>query len=135
MSKTYIADLSAMAILYNYQCDRTGVIRSEKIIEFTNAINNILKEDSEYKVINLREYNDIKVYYTSQDEEGNQYTILDPDADIDKAKSWYLETLPSEIIMASKEEEPLGTIGLKLVDGRFVRSDAKIRTRVKDYSN
>ena len=134
MGKTYVADISAMAILYNYYCDKTGMISNDKILEFTDEINRNLKEGNEFKVINVKEYTDITLYYTSRDEFGNNYVILDPNADIDKAKSWYIDTLPLDIIAASQQDNALDTIGLGLENDRFIRKDMNVRKLVKDYN-
>jgi len=47
------------------------------------------------------------------------YFVIYPEADIEKAKSYHIGTLPLDVLIAAEKENALAVIGLKLIDGKF----------------
>lgn len=119
--RTDETDIVAMALLYRNQCDGTGILSYEKALEYDRVINANLDVMNSPCGISDREETDNRLYFTSTDANGDLFAIINPSADLDKARSWHIGCLPVDVIVASQMPNALDVIGLELVDGRFLQ--------------
>ena len=129
--RTYETDIVAMALLYVNECDGTGLLLYDKIIEFDNIINENLDEMNSSCGIGIRmeNDNDNRLYFIAKDEYGNRYAIINPNANLKKAKEWHLGTLPLDVIIASQKSNALSVIGLELENGHFKKKQNKVKKK------
>ena len=129
--RTYESDVVTMALLYVNECDETGLLLYDKIIEFDNIINENLDEmNSSCRIgIRMENDNDNRLYFIEKDEDGNRYAIINPNVNIEKAKELHLGTLPLDVIVASQKPYALSVIGLELENGHFKKKQNKVKKK------
>lgn len=121
MAKLYEEDAYSLGLLYAYlYSDRIMVLRDD-LIRFHELIEDDLKEssvsDMNIFLCNLGE----EIYFPVEGKNNDVYYMLKHDFDLKRAKSYYIGTLPIEILMASQKENVLNSIDLTKKDGHIVR--------------
>lgn len=115
--RTYETDIAAMALLYRYQCDGSMMLSYDKIEKFDEVINKNLDGMNSSCGIGVRYEEEPELYFTIVDENGKKYAVMNKTADINKARSYHIGVLPTDIIIASQMPNALEIIGLKLDKG------------------
>ena len=118
-------DAITIALLYNYKATSDMILSAEKVDEFDKIIDENLEEMNSPASVYPLDYSKL-IYFTSWDENGNQYFILKPDFDEEKAWEEYIYRRHS-VEMASKKENALDSLGLKLSDGKIHLKGTKQR--------
>lgn len=71
------------------------------------------------------------IYFKSYDENGNWYCILKPNFNREQMEINYMYKIPIDVIRASKNENALDVLGLKLEDNKIVKKE---KNKVKSMS-
>lgn len=122
-SRIFIQDTTTLALLYNYEATRGMLLAVEKIKEFDRIVDdNLEKMNSNVNMVYPLDYSKL-IYFTSFDEEGNTYCILKPDFDEEQARIKYIYRSPYDAIKASKMENALAVLGLKLEDNKIIKKE------------
>ncbi len=118
MNTVCIEDATALALIYNYEATHSisKMLRHSQIQKFAEAINFNLQQLS--KEIWPMEDAD-SIYFNSQDEDGNWYSILKPDLDIEKVKHSYIDTGSFYLWVASQMPNALEKINIESVNGKM----------------
>lgn len=120
-------DTITIALLYNFIATRDMILSSEKINEFDEIVDSNLEEmNSKANFIYPLDYSKL-IYFTSWDEVGNQYFILKPEFDLEKAMTDYIYNRPYDITIATQKENALDSLGLKLENGKIKSKEDKVR--------
>ena len=117
---TIFSDVVVMALLFNRDVNKlVTMISYEKVKNFDDIINKNL-DDFNIKISYpfLREETS-KFYFYATDEDGKKYLVMNPEADIESARSYHIGTLPVDILVAAEKNNALAAIGLQLIDGKF----------------
>ena len=115
-SRIYMEDTVTIALLYNFDATGSMMLSLDKIKEFDCKIDdNLEKMSSKVNMIYPIDYSKL-IYFTSYDEKGNWY---------------YMCKIPIDVIRASKKENALDVLGLKLEDNKIVKKE---KNKVKSMS-
>lgn len=126
--RTYFEDSASLALLYNYDATNgIGMMLSyNKIKKFDNIINiNLDSMNSQLSYIGSCNPENL-IYFYSKDEEQKEYLILRPDIDLEKARNYYIGSIPLDLLIASQKENALNSIGLKLENRKIVKLHEEI---------
>lgn len=122
-------DTTTIALLYNYIANGDMLLSAEKVDEFDEIVDNNLEEmDSKANLVYPIDYSKL-IYFTSWDEVGNQFYILKPGFNEEKAMIDYLYNRPFDITKATQCENALDSLGLKLQEGKFIPKANKVRKK------
>lgn len=125
--KIFKEDTTTIALLYNYLANRDMLLSAEKVDEFDEMVDVNLEEiDSKANMVYPVDYSKL-IYFTSWDENGNQFYILKPNFDVEKAMADYLYNRSLDITKATQKENSLTSLGLKLEDGQIKPKENKVR--------
>ena len=115
--RTKFEDIASMALLYTNRVTDNKIISYDKVMVFDRVINENL--DAMGSEINpfLSYEEESRLFFTTTDETGKVYLVINPDADLKAAQSYHIGCLPLDVILASQMENALNVIGLQLVDG------------------
>lgn len=120
-SKLFIQDSTTIALLYNYKATGSMMLSSDKVKLFDAIIDsNLEKMDSKVNMVYPIDYSTL-IYFNSYDENENEYCILNPNFNEEKAIIKYIYRTPYDIIRASQQENALEVLNLELVDGKIVK--------------
>jgi len=130
-SRIYMEDTVTIALLYNFDATGSMMLSLDKIKEFDCKIDGNLEEmSSKVNMIYPIDYSKL-IYFTSYDEKGNWYYILKQDFDREQTEIDYMCKIPIDVIRASKRENALDVLGLKLEDNKIVKKE---KNKVKSMS-
>ena len=130
-SRIYMEDTVTIALLYNFDATGSMMLSLDKIKEFDCKIDGNLEEmSSKVNMIYPIDYSKL-IYFTSYDEKGNWYYILKQDFDREQTEIYYMCKIPIDVIRASKRENALDVLGLKLEDNKIVKKE---KNKVKSMS-
>ena len=123
--RTYMSDITAMALLYRKEYCGTTMILYDKVIEFDRVINENLEEMNSSCGIGLRCVSEdtTNLYFMATDEEGRLYAVIDPNANLRRAWDWHIVLLPSDVIKASYRDNALNVIGLQNKNDKICQID------------
>ena len=120
-----------IALLYNYMATRDLILSAEKIEAFDKMVDANL-EQMNIKLNTVCKFDPSKLlYFTSWDEMGNQYYILKPDFNAEKAIFDYIYQRPVAVEKSTQKENALDLLGLKLENGDIKTKEVKVRRLVK----
>ena len=126
-TRIFKEDAITIALLYNYMATRDMLLSAEKVNEFDRIVDANLEEKNSKANIAYPLDNTKLIYFTSWDEVGNQYYILKPDFDEEKAIENYIYRRHYDVTIASQKENALDLLGLKLEDGKIQIKKNKVR--------
>ena len=126
----YKEDTTTIALLYNYMATRDMLLSAEKIDEFDKIVDSNLEEMNIKLMVYQLDPSKL-IYFTSWDEYGNQYYILKPNFDAERAVMDYIYQRPFAIQKATQKENALDLLGLKLENGDIKTKEVKVRRLVK----
>ena len=130
--RTYMADITAMALLYRKEYCGTTMILYDKVKDYDRIINEYLEEIGSCCGIGLRCINEdtTNMYFMATDEEGNLYAVINPNANLKKAWDWHIGLLPSDIIKASYEENAFNAIDLQYKDDKICQISFNNKSKI-----
>lgn len=131
--RTYESDIIAMALLYRKQYVGTDMLSYDKALEFDAIINENLDNMNSKLSIGPKCDRTSELYRLLQDENGNVYAVINPNADLEKAWELHIGCLPIDIIIAAHQENALKTIGLRRMDSWLVKQEQP-KTKRKQLS-
>ena len=119
--RTYLADITAMALLYRKTYVGSTMISYDKIKYFDRVINENLDQMNSSCGIGIRNSLDDNsdLFFFATAEDGNVYAVIDPRADLQEAWSYHIGCLPTDVVIASQQNNALQTIGLRLENGQM----------------
>lgn len=135
-SKIFIQDTTPLALIYNYEATRGMLLALDKIKEFDHIVDeNLEKINSKVNRVYPQDYSKL-IYFTSFDEKGNEYCILKPDFDEEQVRINYIYRVPYDVIKASKMENALDVLGLRLEDNKIIKKEKnKVKSMSLDYKD
>lgn len=118
MNTVCIEDATTLALIYNYEATHSisMMLKHNQIKDFVEAINFNLQQLGK-EIWPIQDLG--LIYFNSQDEEGNWYSILKPDLDIEKVKYNYVYKGSFELWQASQMPNALEKINIESVDGKM----------------
>lgn len=118
MNTVCIEDATTLALIYNYEATHSisMMLKHSQIKNFAEAINFNLQQMG--KEIWPIEGLDL-IYFNSQDEDGNWYSILKPDFDIEKVKYSYVYAGSFDLWQSSQLPNALEKINIEFVNGKM----------------
>ncbi len=116
MNTICIEDATILALIYNYEATHSisMMLKHSQIKDFAEAINFNLQQLG--KEIWPMEDTSL-IYFNSQDDDGNWYSILKPGLDIEKVK--YSYTGSFDLWQASQMPNALEKINIEIEDGKM----------------
>lgn len=137
--RTYIADSVAIALLYRKQNVGSDILSYEKACLFDDIINDNLDAMNSDCGIGIRYscYEESKLFVIMTDENGKQYAVINPSADLKDAWSTHVGYLPLDVVIASHMDNALAAIDLEKsfdpVTGKhsIVQKDTNLPDKVK----
>lgn len=125
--RTYMSDITAMALLFRKEYCGTSMILYDKVKEFDRIINEYLENKNSSCGIGVRCISEdtSSMYFMATDEEDKLYAVINPTADLKKAWDWHVNLLPSDVLSVAYEENALNAIGLQTKDGKICQMDIK----------
>ena len=130
-SKIFIQDSATLALIYNYDATGSKMLSLSKIEAFDSKIDSNLEEmNSKVNMVYPLDYSKL-IYFKSYDENGNWYCILKPNFNREQMEINYMYKIPIDVIRASKNENALDVLGLKLEDNKIVKKE---KNKVKSMS-
>ena len=130
-SRIFIQDTTTLALIYNYEATRGMLLALDKIKEFDHIVDeNLEKMNSKVNMVYPLDYSKL-IYFKSYDENGNWYCILKPNFNREQMEINYMYKIPIDVIRASKNENALDVLGLKLEDNKIVKKE---KNKVKSMS-
>lgn len=135
-SRIFIQDITTLALIYNYEATRGMLLALDKIKEFDHIVDeNLEKMNSKVNMVYPLDYSKL-IYFTSFDQKGNEYCILKPDFDEEQARINYIYRAPYDVIKASKMENALDVLGLRLEDNKIIKKEKnKVKSMSLDYKD
>lgn len=134
-SRIFIQDTTTLALLYNYEATRGMLLSLDKIRAFDNIVdNNLEKMNSGVNMVHPLDYSRL-IYFTSCDENGNEYCILKPDFSEEQARIEYIYRTPYDVIRASQQENALEILHLKLENGKIVKKAKNINLGISNANS
>ena len=113
-SRIFIQDSATLALIYNYDATGSKMLSLSKIEAFDSKIDSNLEEmNSKVNMVYPLDYSKL-IYFKSYDENGNWYCILKPNFNREQMEINYMYKIPIDVIRASKNENALDVLGLKL---------------------
>lgn len=120
-------DTTTIALLYNYMATRDMLLSAETIDAFDEIVDFNL-EHMNVKINMVYPLDTSKlIYFTSWDEMGNQFYILKPGFNEEKAIVDYVYQRPLAITKATQKENALDILGLKLENFDIKTKQEKVR--------
>ena len=114
-SRIFIQDSATLALIYNYDATGSKMLSLSKIEAFDSKIDSNLEEmNSKVNMVYPLDYSKL-IYFKSYDENGNWYCILKPNFNREQMEINYMYKIPIDVIRASKNENALDVLGLKLI--------------------
>lgn len=111
-------DATTLALIYNYEATHSisMMLKHSQIKDFAEEINLNLQQLGKeiWPIENL----DL-IYFNSQDEDGNWYSILKPGLDIEDVKHNYVYRGSLELWQASTMPNALGKLNIEFVNGKM----------------
>lgn len=130
-SRIFIQDSATLALIYNYDATGSKILSLSKIEAFDSKIDRNLEEmNSKVNMVYPLDYSKL-IYFKSYDENGNWYCILKPNFNREQMEINYMYKIPIDVIRASKNENALDVLGLKLEDNKIVKKE---KNKVKSMS-
>ncbi len=122
MGRVYIEDVTTIALIYNYEAtgSHSMMLSHDMIHNYAQVIDDNLDEmGSDFNGVHPLDFSSC-IYFNTQDENGDWYSVLKPDVDIEKAKEEYIYGRSFDLELASKKENALLLLGIKM-DGLLMK--------------
>lgn len=98
MGNVYIEDITSIALIYNYEATHSDsmMLPHNMVQAYAQMIDtNLNAMGSNFNGVYPLDYSKL-IYFNTQDENGNWYSILKPGVDIEMAKDIYIYTEESQ---------------------------------------
>lgn len=129
MGRVYIEDVTSIALLYNYRATNSisMMLSQAKIKEYAQMIGfNLDEMESDFSRVYPVDYSKL-IYFNAQDENGNWYSILKPDIDIEVSEDVYERQLlyTPDLYKAATMENALAALDIEFVDNKMQKIEHK----------
>ena len=123
MGRVYIEDVTSIALLYNYEATHSDsmMLPHNMVQEYAQMIDtNLDTMGSKFDGVYPLDYSKL-IYFNTQDENGNWYSILKPGVDVEMAKDFYIYRRKTgfDLEMASKMPNALEILNIELIEGKM----------------
>ena len=124
MCKINYKDIVEIALIYNYEGNRSVMLSAEDVEEYKKSFFENLRDMSiEYSadLFDNRE----PIYYDIKDRNNNEYYILKQEILDDIWNKSSIGIYAWDLMVASQKENALSVLGLEIRDGNIVRKNVK----------
>lgn len=130
MGRVNIVDITTIALIYNYKATHSHsmMLSHEKIQEYAQIVDEILDEmNSSFSGVYPFDFSK-SIYFNTQDDNDNWYSIIKPDIDIEMAEITYIWKGSYDLEKASKNENALAVLGIKM-DGNVMKKIENVKVK------
>lgn len=130
MGRVNIVDITTIALIYNYKATHSHsmMLSHEKIQEYAQIVDeNLDLMNSSFNGAYPFDFSK-SIYFNTQDDNDNWYSIIKPGVDIEMAERTYIWRGSHDLEKASKDENALAVLGIKL-DGNIMKKVEKVKVK------